>query len=205
MLRPAPLLSLCALAALVPPLLSAAPPPPPPPPSFVVFMLDDLDELLNGTAAMPHVASLLRAEGTSLRGYVDVPICCPSRTSTLSGRYSHNLNNTNEGWCGDFEQAHENRTWVQRLRGAGYSTALFGKYYNAYNEFCNGKAKVPTDWSRFFAMCDDNNYFGNAFNNQGEMLKVGADVYMTDVIANETLAWLATAAAAKAPGQVKRK
>ena len=103
-----------ALAALAPrPLAAAAAAASP---SFVVFMLDDLDELLNGTAAMPHVASLLRAQGTSLRGYVDVPICCPSRTSTLSGRYSHNLNNSELGWCGDFEAAHENRTgartWV---------------------------------------------------------------------------------------------
>ena len=184
-----------ALAALAPrPLAAAAASP-----SFVVFMLDDLDELLNGTAAMPHVASLLRAQGTSLRGYVDVPICCPSRTSTLSGRYSHNLNNSELGWCGDFEAAHENRTWVQRLRAAGYATGLFGKYYNDYAAYCNAKAKVPSDWTRFFSMCDDNNYFGNSFNDQGEMLRVGADVYMTDVIANKSLAWLAAAAAAEAP------
>ena len=168
-------------------------------PSFVVVLLDDLDELLNGTAAMPNVAALLRAQGTSLRGFVDVPICCPSRTSTLSGRYSHNLNNTALGWCGDFEAQHENRTWVQRLRAAGYATGLFGKYYNAYASFCEANVKVPSDWTRFFTMCDDNNFFGNAFNDQGAMLHVGKNVYMTDVIANKSLEWLATAAADPAP------
>jgi len=172
----------------------------PPRPSFVVFLLDDLDELLNGTAAMPSVDALLRAQGTSLRGFVDVPVCCPSRTSTLSGRYSHNLNNTELGWCGNFEEAHENRTWVARLRAAGFDTGLFGKYYNDYGNFCNANVKVPSDWSRFFAMCDDNNYFGNEFNDQGAMLHVAKDVYMTDVIANATLAWLSTAAAAAAAG-----
>ena len=89
-------------------------------PNFVFLLCDDLDILLNGTMAMPTLQSEVVEQGVSLRGYVDVPVCCPSRTSTLSGRYSHNLNNTALGWCGDFEARHENRTWVSSLRRAGY-------------------------------------------------------------------------------------
>ena len=161
--------------------------------NFVVFVLDDLDELLNGTAAMPQVDALLRRQGVSLRGFVDVPICCPSRTSTLTGRYSHNLNNTHLGWCGDFAKNHEGRTWVQRLRQAGYDTGLFGKYYNDYAAYCEKNIHVPADWSTFFSMCDDNLYFGNSFNDGGKMLYVNKTVYMTDVIANRSLAFLRTA------------
>ena len=164
------------------------------PPNFVVLLLDDLDELLGGTSAMPHVDALLRREGVSLRGFVDVPVCCPSRTSTLSGRYSHNLNNSALGWCGSFMDTHENHTWVGRMRAAGYDTSLFGKYINDYAAFCGKKLHVPTDWSSFFAMCDDNKYFGNAFNENGVERTVGADVYMTDVLANASLAHLATVA-----------
>ena len=140
---------------------------------------------------MPSLQRELVAGGTSLRGFVDVPVCCPSRTSTLSGRYSHNLNNTELGWCGNFGRAHEGSTWVRDLRDAGYATGLFGKYYNAYNDFCRAKAHVPADWSYFHALCDDNHYFGNEFNRNGTMETVGADVYMTNVIGNASLAWLA--------------
>jgi N-acetylglucosamine-6-sulfatase len=100
-------------------------------PNFIFILTDDQDILLNGTSAMPSLQRELVAGGTSLRGFVDVPVCCPSRTSTLSGRYSHNLNNTELGWCGSFGRAHENRTWISTLKNAGYATALFGKYYNA--------------------------------------------------------------------------
>ena len=49
-------------------------------------------------------------------------------------------------------------------------------------------------------MCDDNFYFGNSFNVNGTMKTVGPDVYLTNVIGNASLAWLADAAAAAAAG-----
>ncbi len=105
-----------------------------PRPNLIIILTDDQDILLNGTSAMPALAAEMVAGGTSLRGFVDVPVCCPSRTSTLAGRYSHNLNNTEMGWCGNFLDAHVNRTWVKDLKDAGYSTALFGKCaFNANN------------------------------------------------------------------------
>jgi arylsulfatase A-like enzyme len=103
------------------------------PPSFVFILTDDQDLLLGGTAAQPVLHRELVAAGTALAGYVDVPVCCPSRTSTLSSRYSHNLNNTELGWCGDFHAVHENHTWVGALRASGYQTAIFGKYTNDYS------------------------------------------------------------------------
>jgi arylsulfatase A-like enzyme len=87
-------------------------------PNFVVILTDDQDILLGGVSAMPSLNEEMVRGGTSLRGYVDVPVCCPSRTSTLSGRYSHNLNNTELGWCGDFGARHEGHTWVRELRAS---------------------------------------------------------------------------------------
>ena len=63
-------------------------------PSFVFILTDDQDLLLGGTSAMPTLQREMVEGGTSLSGYVDVPVCCPSRTSTLSGRYAHNLNDS---------------------------------------------------------------------------------------------------------------
>ena len=59
---------------------------------------------------------------------------------------------------------------------------------------------VPSDFSYFDAMCDDNFYYGNSFNVNGTMQTVGADVYLTNVIGNHSLAWLADAAAASTAG-----
>ena len=100
-------------------------------PNFIFMLTDDQDLLLNGTSAMPVLQRELVDGGLSLHGFVDVPVCCPSRTSTLTGRYSHNLNNTQDGWCGNYAKQHEGRTWIRALKSAGYQTAIFGKVRQA--------------------------------------------------------------------------
>jgi len=157
----------------------------------VIFILtDDQDIQLGGTSAMPVLNERMVKGGLSLNGYVDVPVCCPSRTSTLSARYSHNLNNSELGWCGNYHAVHENHTWIGVLKNAGYSTGMFGKYYNSYGEFCGNKIHVPSDLSYVHLMCDDNLYFGNSFNVNGTEKTVGKDVYLTNVIGNASISWL---------------
>ena len=185
-----PRLLSCALAAAAAATTAAARPP-----SFVFILTDDQDLLLGGTAAQPTVARELVAGGASLAGYVDVPVCCPSRTSTLSGRYAHNLNDTLLGWCGDYRAQHEGRTWLADLRRAGFATALFGKMTNDYSDFCGANVEVPADFTYASILCDDNKYFGNAFNVNGTMRTLSSDAYMTNYIGNSSLAWLAAAAA----------
>ena len=169
-----------------------------PRPSFVVILTDDQDLLLGGTSAMPTLASRLRAEGAELAGYVDVPVCCPSRTSTLSGRYAHNLNDTREGWCGDFFNLHAGRTWIHDLRAVGYATALFGKMTNDYPDFCGANVRTFADFDYADILCSDNAYFNNSFNRNGSMTRLAEGEYLTDHIGNASLAWLAPAAAAAA-------
>ena len=180
---------LCAAAALS---AALAAPPSSSPPSFIFILTDDQDILLNGTSAMPALHEHMVAGGVSFTGFVDVPVCCPSRTSTLSARYSHNLNNSELGWCGNFHDVHENHTWIGLLKDAGYATGMFGKYFNAYNEFCGRNAHVPSDLSYVHLMCDDNMYFGNSFNVNGSMQTVGQDIYLTNVIGNASLSWLSS-------------
>ena len=169
------------------------------PPNFVFILTDDQDILLNGTSAMPALHEHLVRGGASFTGFVDVPVCCPSRTSTLTSRYSHNLNNTFLGWCGNYAKQHENHTWIGLLKSAGYATGMFGKYFNDYSAFCGRNVHVPSDLSYVHLMCDDNLYFGNSFNVNGTMRTVGEDVYLTNVIGNSSLAWLAQQASAGGP------
>ena len=111
---------------------------------------DDQDVTLGGLDDMPATLSLLKAGGrTYSNAFVDTPICCPSRTSTLSGLYGHNLAQQElHDWCGNFTgRAIENATWITSLHDAGYATSMSGKYHNA-----PPKNFVPNGWDDFFSL-----------------------------------------------------
>ena len=73
------------------------------PPNIVVIMADDLDETTLRDAEsrgwLPHIAEL-RARGTTFdNSFVPLSLCCPSRSSFLTGLYPHNtgvLSNNSE-------------------------------------------------------------------------------------------------------------
>ncbi len=155
-------------------------------PSFVVVQVDDatLDQLYASlnvggieVQAMPYTLSLIANRGITFnRYYVPYPLCCPSRTSLLTGRYSHNNNvrgnvPPNGGYTGfKARQAytHNLATWLQ---GAGYRTIHIGKFLNGYGDepFDEGK-DVPPGWSAWHTVlrADTNHYFyGYTLNNNG--------------------------------------
>ena len=69
--------------------------------------------------------------------------CCPSRTSLLSGRFAHNLNDNAVGWCGDFISAGRyNETFIKDIKAAGYATMLVGKIVNSMGPMCDKKNPV---------------------------------------------------------------
>jgi hypothetical protein len=65
--------------------------------------------------------------------FMTTPLCCPSRSSILSGSYAHRTgvykNGGNNGGADDFQDAESIAVW---LEGAGYRTSLIGKYLNGY-------------------------------------------------------------------------
>ncbi|TMB13222.1 MAG: sulfatase [Deltaproteobacteria bacterium] len=83
---------------------------------------------------MPIVTSELVNSGvTFTHGYVTTALCCPSRTSILTGQYSHDTgvhdNSPPDGGAEVFDDSSTLATW---LHNAGYRTGFIGKYLNGY-------------------------------------------------------------------------
>jgi arylsulfatase A-like enzyme len=119
-------------------------------PPSIVFILSD-DQRYDTLAHMPRVQSLVADEGVTFdRSFVSVPLCCPSRTTSLTGLYSHNTgvydNQRPTGGFRLFEDDSTIATWLHPQ----YSTALFGKYLNEYNR----ASYVPPGWDRWVALMD---------------------------------------------------
>lgn len=88
------------------------------------------------------------------RTYVVTPICCPSRSAYLSGKYTHNhrtlQNSQTQGCASDFwVRSIEPRAYPAYLAAAGYRTAFFGKYLNAYGTNPSSPmSHVPPGWHK---------------------------------------------------------
>jgi arylsulfatase A-like enzyme len=113
----------------------------------ILFIVTD-DQRDAGTMdVLPAVVQRFKDEGVDFpRAYVTTPVCCPSRSSIFSGRYSHNhhVTTNDEGVNIDL------RFTLQRyLHDAGYLTGIYGKYFNSWTTSRN---PVNFDkWSIFSA------------------------------------------------------
>jgi N-acetylglucosamine-6-sulfatase len=109
----------------------------------LIFILTDDQRI--GT--MDVVPSVKQDFPISLDGFVTTPLCCPSRSSYLTGEYAHNTHvETNF----DFPifQARDADSIGPWLQQQGYYTGFFGKYFNHY--FTN--YPTPPGWNEFRAI-----------------------------------------------------
>jgi arylsulfatase A-like enzyme len=158
----------------------------------VVLVLTD-DQRWDTLNVMPTVQSQLVDRGVTFENaFVVNPVCCPSRASTLTGRYSHSTGVYNNGgpfggW-GSFRprEASTIATWLQE---GGYRTGFFGKYLNNY-----GGPFVPPGWTRWVAFSPPNveNYYSYRLNVDGALVEYGSDAgdYSTDVLAGEASSFI---------------
>ncbi len=99
-------------------------------PNFVFFMADDLGwgdvGFHGGPAPTPHLDRLAR-EGVELTQHYVAPVCSPTRSALLSGRYWSRfgvVNPQNERAC-----PWDTVTLARALQAVGYETALIGKWH----------------------------------------------------------------------------
>jgi len=157
-----------------------------------VLILTD-DQRFDELSRMPTVKQELIGKGVRFNdAFVVNPLCCPSRTTILTGKYSHGTDvYGNSPPHGGFQTFHangeEDSTIATWLHGAGYHTALVGKYLNGYTP--DDVSWVPPGWDRWNAMAikGDNSdfYYDYTMSIDGTAATYGGDPsdYSTDVLA----------------------
>ena len=119
-------------------------------PSILLIVTDD--QRWDTLWAMPHVRELISDKGTTFdNAFVVNALCCPSRSSILTGNYSHTTGVYRETPpFGAFPSFRDGSTIATWLRSKGYSTALFGKYIDGYQHAAL-TGYVPPGWDRWVA------------------------------------------------------
>jgi len=147
--RPLVAIVLVLVAIAMAPFLPARVAPPDRRPNIVLILTDDqsFDSISHDPAVMPALQAMLQDPSDHWvwfpNAFIQTPLCCPSRSTILTGLYSHHTGvRTNY----DGAKLAESSTIATWLRDAGYRTGLIGKYVNGYPF---GHPYVPFGWDRW--------------------------------------------------------
>ncbi|XP_062560664.1 N-acetylglucosamine-6-sulfatase-like [Armigeres subalbatus] len=153
-------------------------------PNIVLILTDDQDIVLKGMNPMTKTQQLVANRGaTFLNAFTSSPICCPSRSSLLTGQYAHNVktfNNSENGGCyGSYwRETVEPTAFPVLLQKAGYQTFYAGKYLNEYYS-----EVVPPGWDDWHGLHGNSRYYNYTLNENGQKVSF-TDEYLTDVLSN---------------------
>ena len=113
-------------------------------PNFILILADDLDfdYKQDRLSVMPNLKAVREAGAHFLNHVAAHPVCGPSRSSFLAGRYPHNTGYKYNGQPASIASwaALQNNTLGTWLTTAGYYTAFLGKYINGMEQ------EIPAGW-----------------------------------------------------------
>jgi N-acetylglucosamine-6-sulfatase len=157
-------------------------------PNILVVLTDD--QHMYHLKNMPFLSSKPRGKWVRFpRAFLNVPFCCPSRATILTGQYAHHhgINGSNGSKLDDSSTI---ATW---LDGAGYRTGLVGKYLNGYPFRTDVDNYIPPGWD-YWASFLDVDHYNYSLNENGKSVFYGSRPkdYSTDVLRRKAMHFLDT-------------
>lgn len=152
----------------------------------ILFIVAD-DQPLESLSRMPFLRSRTNWFNFN-KAYVNVSVCCPSRATMLSGKYSHHTGVESNG-VGILLDT--NKTLPVWLNNAGYRTGLIGKYLNYYP--FGGANFVPPGWDHWVVFTPEEDvskfYYNYSLYENGQLRNYGSSSadYSTDVLKQKAL------------------
>ena len=177
------------------------------PNNVVLLLTDDQDLVLGGMTPLAFTKEFVETRGAEVSNFfVNTPVCCPSRTTLLTGDYPHNWHTVNGGCMhmnvtnSDFKQ----KSLGVQMKALKYTTGMFGKLLNpnGVSAYCAKENAEPLPgFDDYLVMCNDNRYFKNTFSKNGEFITSGTDPkdYLTSMIGNATIDFVKTSLANNEP------
>ena len=164
-----------------------------PRPNVLLVLTDDqtLDTMDSDPPAMPWLQSQLSDPAghwlSFPRAVASTPLCCPSRSTILTGRYDTQTGVRTNEQGPNLDDTNTLPVW---LDDAGYTTGLVGKYLNFYP--WDRAPFVPPGWDRWFAKenADESTaYYDYEVVDQGIVRHYGdaPSDYATDVLGAQAL------------------
>ncbi len=158
----------------------------------IVFIMTD-DENIDSVAKMPYLSS--RTDWITFdNAFLNVSLCCSSRSTILTGQYDSHTGVLNNVPPNDGQKLNEANTLPIWLQQGGYKTAMIGKYLNGYP--WNRGEYIPAGWNEWQAFTKPGpayyNYTLNENNTTRTYGSTAAD-YSTDVLATKAVNFINTA------------
>ncbi|MDQ7064157.1 MAG: sulfatase-like hydrolase/transferase, partial [candidate division KSB1 bacterium] len=159
-------------------------------PNLIIILTDD--QHFESINYLPTIQKYFIEKGLNFqKAFATTALCCPSRSSILTGLYARNHGiHYNGGPEGGFSNFNDQSTLATWLHDAGYQTALVGKYLNNYTS-----TYIPPGWDEWQALLSGGWYYNYEINENGTIVSYGSadSVYSTDVLARKAVNFIKTA------------
>lgn len=157
--------------------------------NFIVIVTDDhRHDFMGFTGKIPWLETphldLMAQNGCWIQNAtVTTALCSPSRASILTGQYAHSHQVVD-----NFSPIPSNLAFLQQyLQGAGYQTALIGKWHMGNTD--DQPQKGFHHWESFKGQ---GVYFGPLLNENGKRKQYADTTYITDLLTDHALTWIST-------------